>query len=74
MAAAMAAAAETAAGITAAAVETAVGTAVETAAGATTAAAEFSCKGNEKGAHLFSEMGYIKLIRLYPAFHEILPP
>ena len=63
-------AAETAAGITAAA----VGTAAETAAGATTAAAEFSCKGNEKSAHLFSEMGYIKLIRLYPAFHEILPP
>ena len=70
MAAAMAAAAETAAGITAAA----VGTAVETAAGATTAAAEFSCKGSGKSAHLFSEMGYIKLIRLYPAFHEILPP
>lgn len=70
MAAAMAAAAETAAGITAAA----AGTAVETAAGATTAAAEFSCKGNEKSAHLFSEMGYIKLIRLYPAFHEILSP
>ena len=70
MAAAMAAAAETAVGITAVAVETAV----EMAAGATTAAAEFSCKGNGKSAHLFSEMGYIKLIRLYPAFHEILPP
>lgn len=70
MAAAMAAAAGTAAEITAVAVETAA----ETAAGATTAAAEFSCKGNEKSAHLFSEMGYIKLIRLYPAFHEILPP
>ena len=44
----MAAAVETAAGITAAA----VGTAVETAAGATTAVAEFPCKGNEKSAHL----------------------
>ena len=59
----MAAAAETVAGITAAA----AGTAAGTAAGATTAAAEFPCKGNEKSAHLFSEMGYIKLIRLYPA-------
>ena len=67
-------AAAAAAGITAAAVGTAVETAVETAAGATTAAAEFSCKGNGKSAHLFSEMGYIKRIRLYPAFHEILPP